>query len=185
MRMKSRITTFTKIDFDALNPSMEDIRIADIAHALSMLTRANGHFPRFFSVGQHSIQCCREALARNYSPRVAMACLLHDASEAYISDITRPVKKYMTMYLQIEDQLQSMIFEKFLGSSLEEEEAVLVDNIDDGCLFYEFDHFMNIRMSEVEPVMVSNLNYDFRPMEDVEKEFLDLYREIAEELKQN
>lgn len=168
-----------------MNPSIEDIRIEDIAHALSMLTRANGHFPRFFSVGQHSIQCCREALARNYSPRVAMACLLHDASEAYISDITRPVKKYMTMYLQIEEQLQSMIFEKFLGSVPEDEEAVLVDNIDVGCLYYEFDHFMNIRMSEVEPVMVSSLDYEFRPMEEVEQEFLDLYRELAEELQQN
>lgn len=183
--MKSRITTFSKIDFDALNPSVEDIQIVDIAHALSMLTRANGHLPQFFSVGQHSIQCCKEALARNYGPRVAMACLLHDASEAYISDITRPVKQYMTMYLQIEEQLQNMIFEKFLGALPEEEEALLVDNIDDGCLYYEFKHFMNIELMENEPLMVSNLQFDFQPMEDVEREFLELYTKLAEELRQN
>lgn len=181
--MKSRITTYTKIDFDALNPSPEDIRIEDIAHALSMMTRANGHFPQFFSVGQHSIQCCREALARNYSPRVAMACLLHDASEAYISDITRPVKKFMTMYLQIEDQLQKLIYEKFISEEPTEDEARLVDNIDDGCLFYEFDHFMGIKMFEVEPVMVSELSYDFVPMKDVEEEFLELYRQVATQLQ--
>lgn len=79
-----------------------------------MMTRANGHF-RSFSVGQHCIQCCHEATARNYLPQTALACLLHDGSEAYLADITRPVKKNMTMYLQIEEQLQHMIYTKFLG----------------------------------------------------------------------
>ena len=182
--MKSRITTYSKIDFDALNPNMEDIQIADIAHALSMLTRANGHFAQFFSVGQHSIQCCREALARNYGARVAMACLLHDASEAYISDITRPVKRYMTMYMQIEEQLQNMIYDKFLGDPLTEDEASLVDNIDDGCLYYEFDHFMNIQMMETQPVMVSTLSHEYQPMQDVEQEFLELYERLTVELQE-
>lgn len=177
--MKSRITTFTKIDFDALAPRSEDMCMADIAHALSMMTRANGHYPEFFSVGQHSIQCCKEALARNYSGRVAMACLLHDASEAYIADITRSVKNYMTMYLQIEDQLQTMLYEKYLGSSLEEDEAGLVDQIDDACLYYEFDHYMGIKMAEMQPLIVSDLKFEFSPMADVEKEFNELYARVA------
>ena len=113
--MKDCLTTYTGVSFDTFEPQMEMIKIEDIAHALSMMTRANGHFPEFFSVGQHSIQCCREAIARNYVPEVVMACLLHDASEAYLADITRPVKKNMTMYIQIEEQLQNMIYEKFLG----------------------------------------------------------------------
>lgn len=177
--MKSRITTYTKIDFDALSPSMEDFRIEDMAHALSMMARANGHYPEFFSVGQHSIQCCKEAMARSYSARVAMACLLHDASEAYIADITRSVKNYMTMYLQIEEQLQTMIFEKFVGPELDEDEVGLVDQIDDACLYYEFDHYMNIKMADRAPLIVSDLKFEFVPMAEVEQEFIELFTKVA------
>lgn len=182
--MKRGITTFSKVEFDILNPNPEDIRIEDIAHALSLMTRANGHFPEFFSVAQHSIQCCNEALARNYVPQVALACLLHDASEAYISDITRPVKKHMTMYLQIEEQLQNMIYEKFLGEIPQGEEADLVDNIDDACLYYEFKHFLENQIYPVEPVLMSETSYEFQPMKDVEAEFLELFSKLKDELEQ-
>ena len=94
---KDCLTTFSKVDFNTFEPEEDKIRIEDIAHALSMMTRANGHFPQFFSVGQHCIQCCHEATARNYLPQTALACLLHDGSEAYLADITRPVKKNMTI----------------------------------------------------------------------------------------
>ena len=105
--MKEYLTTYTKVPFNTFDPDEDKIDIKDIAHALSMMTRANGHYQEFFSVGQHSVQCCKEAMKRNYVPEIALACLLHDASEAYLADITRPVKKNMTMYLQIEEQLQN------------------------------------------------------------------------------
>ena len=54
---KDCLTTFSKVDFNTFEPEEDKIRIEDIAHALSMMTRANGHFPQFFSVGQHCIQC--------------------------------------------------------------------------------------------------------------------------------
>lgn len=66
---KDCLTTFSKVDFNTFEPEEDKIRIEDIAHALSMMTRANGHFPQFFSVGQHCIQCCHEATARNYLHR--------------------------------------------------------------------------------------------------------------------
>ena len=69
--------------FDPLHPNTDLIDIEDIAHALSMLCRANGHFKSFYSVGQHCINCAKEAKARGYSSFVQLACLLHDASEAY------------------------------------------------------------------------------------------------------
>ena len=169
--------TYTGIEIDPFHPEASKIDIRDIAHALSLLTRANGHFPQFFSVGQHSIQCCREALARNYPPMVALACLIHDASEAYLADITRPVKKYMTMYLQIEEQLQNMIYMKYLGHVPEGEELILLTNIDDACLYYEFRHFMHLE-SIPEPVLISRPSYRFVPMNDVEEEFLKLYSEL-------
>ena len=79
--MKDCMTTYTKVQFNTFEPEEDKLCIEDIAHALSMMVRANGHFPEFFSVGQHCIQCCREAMARNYVPEVALACLLHDGSE--------------------------------------------------------------------------------------------------------
>lgn len=181
--MKDCLTTFTGVAFDTFEPEADMIRIEDIAHALSMMTRANGHFPEFFSVGQHSIQCCREAIARNYVPEVAMACLLHDASEAYLADITRPVKKNMTMYIQIEEQLQNMIYEKFLGFIPQGEEAELVSNIDDASLYYEFLHFMNEELYEAEPVMMSEPGYEAKSMKAVEAEFLELFQELLGQMK--
>jgi len=88
----STITTYTGIRFDPIHPDAELLNIADIAHALAMLCRAGGHCKDFYSVGQHSINCAREAEARGLSQKIRLGCLLHDASEAYLSDVTRPVK---------------------------------------------------------------------------------------------
>lgn len=185
VNMKDCITTYTKKQFNTFDPQEETICIEDIAHALSMMTRANGHFPEFFSVGQHCIQCCREAIARNYVPQTALACLLHDGSEAYLADVTRPVKKNMTMYLQIEEQLQNMIYHKLLGYLPVGEEAELVGNIDDACLYYEFDHFMGEKLAEEEPVMMSEPDYKVRPMKDVEEEFLKLFHQLQKEITED
>ncbi len=59
--MSDHILTYSKTKFYPLEPVREDIKIEDIAHALSLMTRANGHFKHFYSVAQHSISCCREA----------------------------------------------------------------------------------------------------------------------------
>lgn len=78
------ITTYTGKHFEPTNPDPELIRIGDIAHALSMICRGNGHVKTFWSVGQHCICCAREAAARGLSNRMVLACLLHDASECYM-----------------------------------------------------------------------------------------------------
>ncbi len=62
-----------------------------IAHALSLICRGNGHVKTFWSVGQHCINCAKEAWARGLSNRMAPACHLHDAGECYLSDIPRPL----------------------------------------------------------------------------------------------
>ena len=56
------IKTYTGIMFDPIVPESEKIDIVDIAHALSMLCRGNGHMKHFYSVGQHSVNCMMEAL---------------------------------------------------------------------------------------------------------------------------
>jgi len=65
--MSFEILTLSGERFNPLKPSVSDISISDIAHALSLMTRANGHIHHFDSIAQHSINCCQEAKARGYS----------------------------------------------------------------------------------------------------------------------
>ena len=95
------ITTYTGKKFNPMEPELETLDIRDIAHALSLTCRGNGHVKHFFSVGQHCLMCAKEAAARGYSKRVVLGCLLHDASEAYMSDVPRPFKVMLHEYVKL------------------------------------------------------------------------------------
>jgi len=177
--MADYITTYTKIHFTPLEPREEDIRIEDIAHALSMMTRANGHFSEFYSVAQHCIYCSEEAKARGDSKRIQLACLLHDASEAYLADITRPVKKCLIKYLEIEDILQSAIYKKYLQVPMIQEEQQQVKLIDDTLLYYEFEHYMGEKLQDIETKICSTPVFKTVPFLDVEKRYLTLFNKLA------
>lgn len=141
--MVSCITTYTKESFDPTAPDCSKLNIRDVAHALSLLCRANGHFPIFYSVAQHCLNCMAEAQVRGYSRRVQLACLLHDATEAYVQDLPRPVKNQLSQYNEIEDTLLQTIWAKWLDAPLTDEERRLVFEVDDAMLYHEFLYFMN------------------------------------------
>ncbi|MCI5822839.1 MAG: phosphohydrolase [Lachnospiraceae bacterium] len=176
--MKDYITTYTGKHFTVAEPKEEDIDINDIAHALSMLSRANGHFSQFYSVGQHSVDCAYEAIEREYSMRVALACLLHDASEAYLCDIPRPIKNKMPEYLKAEEVLQNMIYEKFLKLPLSEEEQKQVSSVDDALLFHEFKLFTNEELDLPEHEIMTRPSFNTRSFSDVEEEFMLMFHRI-------
>ena len=111
--------------FDPLNIDESLLDIKDIAHALSLICRGNGHVQYFYSVAQHSLACAKEAKTRGYSKEVILGCLLHDGSEAYLSDVTRPIKKELTYYLEVEDVLQNVIWKHFIQRDLTKEETKL------------------------------------------------------------
>lgn len=178
--MKDYITTYSKIRFTPLAPRSEDILIEDIAHALSLMTRANGHFPEFYSVAQHCLDCVLVARAEGLSDREILACLLHDASEAYLSDITRPVKANLAEYRSIEARLQTAIYEKYLPGGLSETEAKTVKRIDDICLYYEFDHFMGIKLYDEVPQIAQMPEYKVCPFKEVEEAYLKEFHSIIE-----
>lgn len=90
----------------AMNP--EDICIEDIAHALSMLCRYGGHCKRFYSVAEHSVH-----LSYAVPSEFAFDALMHDATEAYLVDLPRPIKHQLPDYKQAEDNLASVIAGKF------------------------------------------------------------------------
>ena len=175
----SEIMTYTKKMFDPLRPNAELIDIEDIAHALSMLCRANGHFKSFYSVAQHSINCMKEAKARGCSERIQLACLLHDANEAYLSDVTRPVKAELPRYKEIEAPLQETIWNKWLGEPLTEEECKQVFDIDDAILAHEFLNLMEEKITDQLPEICSAPQFAFAGFDASKQQFLRLFRQLT------
>ena len=105
------IQTFKGRKVFPLDPREDEICIEDIAHALSNICRFTGHVKHFYSVAQHSI------LASKYAKGLLhqKIALLHDASEAYIADVSRPLKRCFEFkqYQEAELKLQNVIFRKF------------------------------------------------------------------------
>ncbi|HWR44981.1 DUF429 domain-containing protein [Sporomusa sp.] len=177
-KRENAILTYTNTLFYPLAPRAEEVKVEDIAHALSQMCRANGHFRTFYSVAQHSINCAKEAKARGLSDKVQLACLLHDASEAYISDITRPVKYYLDDYKKIERNLQQVIYEKFGIANLTDDECGQVGDIDNALLHHEFEHLHYRGIFDFSPRLYADADFTERSMTSVEAEFLQLIQRI-------
>ena len=172
----SYITTVTGKHFDPMNPDLQEIDIVDIAHALSLICRGNGHIKFFYSVAQHSIACAAEAVARGCSQEVIIGCLLHDASEAYLSDVTRPVKKELPQYLQAEEKLQDAILRYFIGRALTDGERRQVFEIDDMMLSAEFHQLMPEELNEDYRRLKSEFVCGYQNPQEVREQFIRLQR---------
>ena len=173
------ITTYTGKHIDPCAPDAALLDIRDIAHALSLTCRGNGHVKTFFSVAQHCINCHAEATARGYTPRVALACLLHDASEVYMSDVPSPFKSSLSDYKQAEESLIGLVYEKFLGSNLTKEEAALVKLVDKAMLYYDLKTLLDDAPEGEAPKILITLDYSVKPFEEVEQEYLRRYHSAS------
>lgn len=99
--------------FDFNDPKPEQVCIEDIAFGLSNNCRFAGQVA-FYSVAEHSVACYAEAIKRD--PRdfeFHKAALMHDASEAYLLDIPKPLKIMIPGYSEIEKRVEDVIFEVF------------------------------------------------------------------------
>lgn len=96
--------------------------IQDIAHALSMICRFNGAVRRFYSVAEHSV-----LMTALLPPELALYGLLHDAAEAYLCDLPRPVKQCLPGYREVEERLLAAILRWF---GLEERLPEAVKDLD-------------------------------------------------------
>ena len=99
------------IRFWVLTPDINSILLPDIAHALAFQCRFGGHTRKFYSVAQHCILVSN--LVREDDVELKLAGLLHDATEAYLVDLPRPIKVQMPIYKETELRLEAVIAERF------------------------------------------------------------------------
>lgn len=108
MKKNSKIVTNSGRLVDLVKPDPETIDIMDIAHGLSMTCRWAGQCRLYYSVAQHSF------LVSSLVPGTdALWGLLHDAAEAYITDLPRPLKLELPKYRAIEKNLMGAICSRF------------------------------------------------------------------------
>lgn len=108
IKPKPFIETYTGKKFYFTDPEPDMIDIRDIAHSLSLQCRFMGHVETFYSVAEHSV-----AVSCIVDKENALVALLHDAAEAYLSDIPRPIKKLLPQYMELEEQVSQAIYSKF------------------------------------------------------------------------
>jgi hypothetical protein len=94
--------------FDLLRPHEMTFDIEVIANALSNICRYTGHVDRYYSVAEHCV-----LVSRIVPPRYALEGLLHDASEAYVGDVSSPLKRLLPDYRKIEDNVQDALAKAF------------------------------------------------------------------------
>lgn len=82
--------------------------IEDIAHNLSMICRFNGSIPKFYSVAEHSVYVMRQV-----HPELRLAALLHDAHEAWMGDVTSPLKSLLPDFRTLENRIQAHTLKRF------------------------------------------------------------------------
>lgn len=100
--------TYSGKKFYPLDPHPEDIELADIAHALSLICRYGGHVDKFYSVAEHSV-----LMSQTLDYEDALWALLHDAAEAYVGDMVRPLKHQMPDYMAAEEKVIAAVAERF------------------------------------------------------------------------
>jgi len=109
------INTISGKKFNLLEPTVDMVDIEDIAKGLAYKPHFGGMSPRFFSVAEHSL-LVRYLLIKNtvhVSPGIELAALLHDAAEAYIGNMLKPLKVHLPYYCEVEDRILKVIFERF------------------------------------------------------------------------
>ncbi|WP_244476657.1 hypothetical protein [Methylobacterium sp. Leaf469] len=104
---KPRIMLRSGVELDFLDPASCDFTIEDIAHGLSMLCRYAGQCRDFYSVAEHCLY------VSDAVPEHAFAALMHDAAEAFVGDITRPLKQMLPQYKAIELAVEEAIFIRY------------------------------------------------------------------------
>jgi hypothetical protein len=105
--------TYTGRRFIFEAPTVDMIDPLDIAHALSMKCRYNGHVHTFYSVAEHSYLVAEAIDDRLGGPDEQLWGLLHDAAEAYVPDVPRPIKHKLVGFAEAEERIMRVVADRF------------------------------------------------------------------------
>ena len=163
---------FTGTKINIKHPTVHMIKIDDIAHALSQICRFGGHTKRLYTVAQHSV-----LVAELAPPHLKRYALLHDATEAYLGDVIKPLKVILGEdYKQLEIRFHDVICDKFKLDPLQEFE---VKQYDKDALELEFKyHFQNDKMPLEIIACNAELDFDVNDPELAEFCFMKAYAEL-------
>lgn len=134
-RLGDWIQTYTGKAFWPFDARPDEVDIEDIAHSLSLQCRYGGHCKYFYSVAEHSVY-----VSQLCSPENALWGLLHDATEAYLCDLPRPIKWHIPEYKRIEARLE-IVIANALGLSLPMPDEI--KQIDNAILLCERNQLMS------------------------------------------
>ena len=121
------VQTFSGKKFDCCRPDASLVDIEDIAQGLALQTRFNGQISHFYSIAQHSVHV-QEHLTE-LPIEAQLQGLLHDAMEAYIGDMVRPIKRVLPTYRHIEEMIWEAICAKFEMSVEVPAQLIEADNM--------------------------------------------------------
>jgi hypothetical protein len=165
--------TYSGRQFWPLDPRADEVRIGDIAHSLSNACRYAGHCEAFYSVAEHSVYVSQIVPAE-----LALCGLLHDATEAYLVDIPRPIKPYLTGYKEIEDRLWLAIAAAF---GLPEEMPAEIKAADNAVLLAESEQIMKPHPAPwCVPGEPADVTIQLLSPADARKAFIDRFWELID-----
>jgi len=174
------IETYTGKAFYLREPDLDSICIEDIAHSFENQCRYNGHVKRFYCVAEHSSILAAYVFNQTQGgKRISRTMLLHDAAEAYIGDLPRPLKRMLPEFVEIERRIFKAIAEKF---DIFEELPPYIKELDSRILVDERKSCMNPSSNVWGTDSLVPLNYAIAslPPDDAEKVFLQVFSMVQE-----
>ena len=169
------LTTYSGTDVNVVNPNPDSLKIIDIAHALSNICRYGGHSKVFYSVADHCVNMYEHFMDRGQYVNAYIA-LMHDATEAYLCDIPRPIKPFIVGYKELEDNLAKAIYKKFNVPAMTE----AVEVIDYHIIYNEV-----MRVNNIIPDWINNYDdydvyiYVSHNQNAASNRFLEAYYEVT------
>jgi hypothetical protein len=172
--MDGWIKTASGLKFHIFHPSIKEVSLYDVAHSLSLLCRFNGHTPFLYTVGAHSIigsYVCEPIFAKDF--------LMHDSTESFIGDMATPLKREMSEFKKVENNIYKTIAEKFKVSNPLPKEIKEMDKL---MFMMEWVYLMSgkkpngieLPMSKKRFMSIATL-----PPEKIERLFIKRFRELS------